>query len=393
MAPYPVQIRPERKKNLLAGHPWVFSGALAETPKIPDGSLVSLRCGREALGTGYYNSRTDIAVRLLSRKQEEIDKNFFRDRFRRLQAERKAFLPPDTNAYRLVFGEADGCPGLIVDRYADILVAQFHTLGMDRLRDAVIPALVETFSPRAVVERSDVGARKFEGLTDQPVGVLHGALAGEMEIREYGHRFLVDVLRGQKTGFFLDQRENRRALQRWCVERSVLNLFCYTGGFSVYAAAAGAKRVINMDASEPAIAMCRRNLELNGFGMPDGDFRVQDVFDALSDLPAGESDCIVIDPPSFAKSRAQLKSAIKAYITLNTKALQALPDGGILATASCTSHLDSLTFIKILHQSAVNAGCSLKILEIKEQPFDHPYNLTFPEGRYLKFVVGKKGSQ
>ncbi len=390
MSNYPeARIHPERKRSLLAGHPWIFSGALTEKPKVADGDLVSLVSGTEKLGTGYYNSRTDIAVRMLSRRDEVVDKDFFLRKFTRLKAERGTWLPADTNAYRAVFGEADGCPGLIVDHYAGVLVAQFHTAGMNNLKEIIVDALQETFAPRAIVERSDLAVRRHEGLQDQPVGVLRGKLDGEVEMLENGCRFLVDVLHGQKTGFFLDQRENRLALRRWSAERSVLNVFCYSGGFSVYAASV-AKRVVSLDASASAMDLCRRNMQLNGFNPPNEDFLTLDAFDLLTGLKGGEFDCIVLDPPSFAKNRTQVKGAIKAYTTINTKALQVLPDGGILATASCTSHIDSLTFLKILHQSAVNARCTLKVLEIKEQPFDHPYNLAFPEGRYLKFVVVQK---
>ena len=269
-------------------------------------------------------------------------------------------------------------------------MVQFHTLGMETLRESIIAALLEVFPPTALVERSDLAVRKHEGLPDQPIRVLQGTVDSEIEILENGCRFLVDVLKGQKTGFFLDQRENRLALRRWCTGRSVLNVFCYTGGFSVYAAAT-AKRVASLDASASAMDLCRRNLLLNGFNFPDEDFITQDAFDFISGLKSGEFDCIILDPPSFAKNRGQVKNAIKAYNTINTKALQALPVGGILVSASCTSHIDPLTFLKILHQSAVNARCGLKVLEIKEQPFDHPYNLAFPEGRYLKFVVMQKG--
>lgn len=393
MSQYPeVRIRPERKKSIQAGHPWIFSGALNEKPQVADGALVSLVAGGEKLGTGYYNSRTDIAVRMLSRRAEIVDKDFFVRRFTKLKAERESWLPPQTNAYRAVFAEADGCPGLIVDHYAGVLVAQFHTAGMNSLKEVIVEALKEAFSPRAIVERSDLAVRRHEGLTDQPVGMLFGTVGSEIEMLENGCRFWVDVLKGQKTGFFLDQRENRLALRRWCLGRSMLNVFCYSGGFSVYAASA-ARRVVSLDASASAMDLCRRNLQLNGFDLPDSDFLTQDAFDVLAQLKANEFDCIVLDPPSFAKNRNQLKGAIKAYMTINTQALKALPDGGILASASCTSHIDPLTFLKILHQSAVNARCTLKVLEIKEQPFDHPYNLAFPEGRYLKFVVARKISQ
>jgi 23S rRNA (cytosine1962-C5)-methyltransferase len=388
---YPqVKVRPERRKSLLGRHPWLFSGALSDKPKVADGSLVSIVCGNDSLGVGYYNSRTDIAVRLLSPVEEKVDAVFFARRFRELQQERLEACPPDTTAWRVVFGEADGCPGLIVDRYADVLVMQLHTAGMDGLRKDIVAALVATHAPRAIVERSDLAVRRQEGLQEMPVGVVYGSLDGEVEFLENGHRFIADVLKGQKTGFFLDQRENRLALQRWCKGRSVLNVFSYTGGFSVYAAAAGARRVASLDASASAMALCRRNMALNGFDLPDPDYRTEDAFEALSTLEPGEFDCLIIDPPSLAKNRNQLKNAIKAYTSLNTKALKALPVGGILVSASCTTHIDPLTFIKILHQSALNANCGLKILETKEQPFDHPYNLAFPEGRYLKFFVTKK---
>lgn len=390
--PYPeAKLRRDRLKSVLGGHPWIFSGALVEKPEAPEGGLVTLTCEDRPLGVGYYNPRTDIAVRLLSRKAEVVDAAFFVRRFRKLAEERAAFMPAATNAWRVVFGEADGCPGLVVDRYADVLVAQFHTLGMDRLRAEIVAALVEVHAPRAIVERSDVSNRAHEGLHDRPVGVVHGELANsEIEIVENGCRFVVDVLKGQKTGFFLDQRENREALRRWCKGRSVLNVFSYSGGFSVYAAAAGARRVASLDASAPAMALARRNLELNGHRFPDADYRVEDAFEALSALKPGEFDCIIIDPPSLAKNRNQLKNAIKAYTALNTKALNALPDGGILVSASCTAHVDPLTFTKILHQSSANARCGLKLLESREQPFDHPYHFSFPEGKYLKFFVARK---
>jgi 23S rRNA (cytosine1962-C5)-methyltransferase len=267
---------------------------------------------------------------------------------------------------------------------------QLHTAGMDRLRSEVLEALVQVHAPSSVIERSDLAVRKQEGLADQPVGVLHGHGDGAVEFREHGHLFFADMLKGQKTGFFLDQRENRLSVKQWAKGRSLLNVFCYTGGFSVYAAAGGAKRVASLDASAPAMATCRRNMEANGFAFGDGDYRVEDAFEALSSLKDGEFDAILLDPPSMAKNRSQLKNAIKAYTGLNTRALKALPQGGLLISASCTSHVDPLTFQKILHESGVRAGCSLKMLEWRGQPPDHPYRFSFPEGGYLKFVVAQK---
>jgi 23S rRNA (cytosine1962-C5)-methyltransferase len=396
MSAYPlVQIRPERTKNLLAGHPWIFSGALAGKPKaadggpLADGSLVGLASGKLFLGTGYYNSRTDIAVRLLSRKEETIDAAFFAERFHALRKRKEEWLPARTNAYRIAFAEADGLPGLVVDKYNDVLVAQFHTMGMDILKPQIVEALLQAFSPATLVERSDVGVRRAEGLEPLPPGILHGPGAGETEIEEQGFRFIVDVMKGQKTGFFLDQRENRGAVTRYCRGRSVLNCFAYSGGFSVYAAST-ARRVSSVDISKPAIDLCRRNFQLNNLPAADEDFVARDVFEHLDAIDHGAFDCIILDPPSFAKNRGQVTNAIKAYTTLNSKALGKLPDEGILVSSSCTSHIDNSTFLKILHQSSVLAGCSLRVLEAREQPFDHPYHLSFPEGRYLKFFVMQK---
>jgi len=227
-------------------------------------------------------------------------------------------------------------------------------------------------------------------LADMPVRVLHGDVQGEVTFTEYGHTFIADLLKGQKTGFFLDQRENRKALQRWCQGRSVLNVFSYTGGFSVYAGTAGAKRAASLDVSAPAMELCRRNMAANGITNTPDDFITEDAFEYLAKLKPGTFDCIIIDPPSMAKSRKQMPAAIKAYTALNRMALKALPVGGVLVSSSCTSHLDSLTFMKILHFAGGQAGCGLKLLDSREQPFDHPYHFSFPEGKYLKFMVAQK---
>jgi 23S rRNA (cytosine1962-C5)-methyltransferase len=390
MASIPVlPIKPDRTKSVLAGHPWIFSGALAKKPDIPDGTLVKVQSHSQVLGIGYYNSRTDIAVRMLTSRDETIDAAFFAGRFRLLRRRKEEWLPARTNAYRAVFAEGDGFPGLVVDKYDKTLVAQFHTLGMDKLKPLVVEGLVKAFGPASIVERSDVANRVPEGLDSKPIGMLHGADVSEVEIEEQGFKFLVHVKEGQKTGFFLDQRENRQAIVRYCKGRTLANCFSYTGGFSVYAASA-AKRVVSVDISKPAMEFCRRNFKLNGFAAPEGDFLAQDVFDFLKGMEPGAFDFIILDPPSFAKNKKQLTNAIKAYTTINSKALEKLPDGGILVSSSCTSHVDQSTFIKILHQSSVNARCHLKVLESREQPQDHPYHLSFPEGRYLKFFILQK---
>jgi 23S rRNA (cytosine1962-C5)-methyltransferase len=341
------------------------------------------------LGLALFHAETDIALRVISRHDEIIDASFFARRFQGLLDYRLRHLPSYTDAYRVAFGEADGLPGMVVDRYADHWVFQIHTLGMESLRPLWQPVLEELSKKGSLVERSDVASRRREGMEPIPPRILQGNLEGPIEIREYGRRYRVDLLQGQKTGFFLDQRENRQALTRWVEGRNLLNVCCYSGGFSV-AAAATAKSVHHLDISGPALSLCRENMLLNGFSIDDHEFIKADAFDYLRDLDPHRFDAILLDPPSFAKHRGQLKGAIKAYTSLNTLALKKLPVGGILASASCTTHVDSLTFVKILNQSAAHADCGLKILDSREQPFDHPYHLSFPEGRYLKFFVLEK---
>jgi len=392
--PYPtVEIRPERVRSVKQGHPWVFSGALTGSTQAKDGEPVVLTCGSEVLGTGLYHGQTDIAVRLLSRQAEVLDEDFFLRRFQALKARKEPWLPPGTNAYRLAFGEGDELPGLVIDKYGDVLVMQAHTAGMARLKEPIVASLQTLFAPRSLVERSELRSRKQEpGGKPGLSGVLAGELPGDVVFEEYGLKFIADVMEGQKTGFFLDQRENRQALRRWIKGRHLLNTFCYTGGFSV-ACAGDAASVTQVDISSRAMDLAKRHFNLNGLVCPDENFIVGDVFEFLKKMPDRAYDAILVDPPSFAKNRAQIKSAIKAYISLNTLALRKLPEGGILATSSCTAHIDALTFLKIVHQSAVEANTSVRVLDSREQPFDHPYHLSFPEGRYLKFLVLQKNGR
>jgi len=263
---------------------------------------------------------------------------------------------------------------------------QIHTAGMDRLKDIIVQALVDVCNPRTIYERSDLASRKQEGLPQEQSGLLYGENIEETDINENGFVFRVNMQKGQKTGFFLDQRENRNALIRYTEGLRVLNCFSYTGGFSVYSAS-NAKYVASVDISAKAIEGAKTNFALNGYNPQSYGFIARDVFDVLTELNKGEYDLIILDPPSFAKNRTQLQNAIKAYITINSKALEKLEDNGILVSSSCTTHVDEITFIKILHQSALNAHCQVKVIESRCQPADHPYNLVYPEGRYLKFFV------
>lgn len=388
--PKKIHIKSNRVKNITTGHPWVFSQAIERMDGLESGDICEIYGNGKFIGMGYYNAATDIAVRILSRKQEDIDTHFFIQRFQHLKNQREKWIK-DTNAYRLVFGESDNLPGLVIDHYAGNLVVQFHTLGIQNLQEHIVNALIEVFSPTCIVSKKSQHSRKREGIESGETTVLHGELPEKIIITENGFQFGVDIAKGQKTGFFLDQRQNRKSLVEYVNGLHVLNCFSYTGGFSVYAAST-AKTVTSVDISSYAIEECEANFNRNGFAPDQHEFICGDVFDYLKEIEKERYDCIILDPPSFAHRRNQVKQAIKAYTTINTLALEKLPVGGMLVSSSCTTHIDEQTFIKILHQSSVNAKCQLKVLHNAIQPFDHSYNLHFPEGRYLKFFILLKES-
>lgn len=391
---YPrVQLHSGREKSLHFRHPWVFSRAIQHVPKgLENGSLVHVEDSEgRCLGTAYYNGRSQIALRFLSFDENVIDTEFFAGKFKEKLAFRRRFLDfSDTNAFRLVFGESDGLPGLIVDVYGDFAVIQIHTLGMDRLRPMVVEALEKILKPKGIYERSDVEVRKKDGLFTMPTGVLFGKEPpADHQILEHGLKFSVDIRTGQKTGFFLDQRENRLALRKYAKGKNVLNLFSYSGGFSVSALSGGAKKVTSVDISGPALELARGNFSLNGFDPSKHVFEAKDVFDFLDDQAKNieKYDVVVVDPPAFVKNKESLNHGANAYMKLNHKALQLLVDDGILVTSSCSSHVSQELFRTILFKSALQSHRELVVLEQKSQPSDHPLSINFPEGEYLKFVV------
>ena len=399
MNPPRLVLKAERENAVIKKrHPWIFSQALRAPPGIPAGSLcdVYLEGGNTFFARGHYNSRSTIALRILSRDPETaIDAAFFAARFRELQAWREALIDgSQTDAYRLVFAESDGLPGLVLDRYAGALVMQLHTAGMEGQRDAVVEAVHDAFRPAALYERSDVPARRREGLEEVPPRLLHGGAGtdGEVRFRENGIPFIADLLRGQKTGFFLDQRENRAAVARHARGRQLLNCFAYTGSFAIAAALAGAASTTSVDSSRTALDLARRNLELNGLPPASHALVEADVFAFLGEAAKeGRSwDLIVLDPPAFAKERRTVAEAMSGYQALNELALKLLTRHGILATSSCSAFVTEEMFGKMLALAANRARCGLKVIERRSQPCDHPVNLHFPEGAYLKFwVCGK----
>ena len=390
-----VLLRPGREKSALNRHPWIFAGAIQRVENDPQGGeLVSVHDSRgQFLAWGHINRQSQIAVRLFSWEQDEqIDDAFWLARLERSIASRVhlAASETQTNAYRLAYAEADGLPGLVVDRYGDWLVIQLLTAGMDVRRELLVDLLREVVpSARGIVERSDVDVREKEGLATQ-VGLLWGeSPPAELQIVENGLAFQVDLMRGHKTGFYLDQRENRRILETYAAGAEVLNCFAYTGAFSVYAARGQAARLINVETSNDALAWAQQNLALNGYADRPLEQIEVDVFQQLRRFrdSARQFDVIILDPPKFAHSQRQVQKAARGYKDINWLAMRLLRPGGHLFSFSCSGAIGADLFQKILFGAALDAGREVRIVRRLTQGDDHPVALTFPEADYLKGVV------
>ncbi|AMV72751.1 class I SAM-dependent rRNA methyltransferase [Desulfuromonas carbonis] len=379
-------LRPGQDRRLRAGHPWVFSNEIEHLPSdLPPGAAVEIRSSRQAyLGNGYFNPHSLIAVRVLSRSGEDIDHpDFYRRRLEQAAAHRHR-LYGHRDGVRLVHGEADGLPGLVVDAYGEVLAVQFLTWGIDCRRDLVLQALQELFQPRAIVARNDVAVRELEGLKPQ-VELLTGDLPDPLCFREGELSFRVDLLGGQKTGAFLDQKENHQALRGRVAGGRVLDLFCYGGGWSLHAAHFGAASVTGIDISPGAVALAAENARRNGLDQVCR-FEQGDVFERLRQQGPGY-DAVILDPPAFVKSRKKLPEALRGYLTINRRAMEQVVPGGILVTCTCSHHLDRETFLGLLRQAAHQAGREARLLEVRGQAFDHPVLLACPETEYLKCVI------
>jgi 23S rRNA (cytosine1962-C5)-methyltransferase len=382
-----------REKSLKRRHPWLFSGAIEKLSGKPGaGDTVQIRdASGKSLGSAAYSPKSQIRARMWTfDANEEVDAAFFRRRIERALALREA-LPArrHTNALRLVHGESDGLPGLIVDRYADVLVAQFLAAGVERWRDPILDTLCELTAAEAIFERSDAEVRKLEALPAR-VGFARGNRnASRCPIVEYGLNFRVDVEQGQKTGFFLDQRENRQRVRELAAGREVLDGFCYTGGFSIAALAGGARRITAIESSAPALEVARENLAANPFDAARVQFVHGDVFAQLRALRdrAVQFQMVILDPPKFAPSAAQVKNAARAYKDINLLALKLLAPGGLLATFSCSGGVSAELFQSIVAGAALDAGADAKIVERFGAAADHPVALEFPEGEYLKGLL------
>ncbi len=389
------------EKALRGGHPWVYADEITDIDGAPEnGGLCDVvsRKGRY-LGTGFYNDNSKIRIRVVSRSTNDaFDGAFWERRVRYALDYRKTVMREDFACCRLIFGEADGFPGLTVDRFGDILVTQVLCLGTELIKQELYSALVRALADMgehitALYERNDVKIRELEGMQEykafwQGAG-LRADLSGVTEITENGVRYSVDYINGQKTGFFLDQKYNRMAIRRIAQGKTVLDCFTHTGAFALNAAAAGAKKVTAVDISAQAVEMTRANARLNGLE-ERMEFVQADVFDLLTDLARKGGrpyDFIILDPPAFTKSSSTVKSAQRGYKEINLKAMKLLPRGGYLATCSCSHFMTEPLFKKMLHDAAEDACVSLRQIEARRQSPDHPILWNVPETDYLKFYT------
>jgi 23S rRNA (cytosine1962-C5)-methyltransferase len=383
-------LKPEREKSLKRRHPWVFSGAVARVQGKPaPGDTVEVRSAAGAfLAVAAYSPESQIVGRVWDWSERAVDRAFFNERIATAVAQRRALLDAAaTDAYRLLHGESDGLPGVVADRYGDTLVLQLTSAGAERWRDAIADALLEATGASRVWERSDAEVRALEGLAPA-TGPLRGPREPtRIEVSEDGIRFEVDLERGHKTGFYLDQRENRRRVRQLARGRDVLDGFCYTGGFALNAAAGGARSVFALDSSAEALSLAKANARLNG--LSGIDWVGGDVFQMLRHLRDArrQFDLIVLDPPKFAPTAAHAAKAARAYKDINLLALKLLRPGGLLTTFSCSGAISADLFQKIVAGAALDAGVDAQIVERLGPGPDHPVALNFPEGGYLKGLL------
>jgi 23S rRNA (cytosine1962-C5)-methyltransferase len=394
-----IVLKPGKEKSVLRRHPWIFSGAVGrvEGDPAPGETVQVSAAGGETLGWAAYSPASQIRARMWTwDAQGAVDPALIRLRLERSLSLRKALVTEkETNALRLVFAESDGLPGVVVDRYTDFLVMQCLTAGADAWRDTIADQLVELTGIRNIYERSDVDVRELEGLAPR-VGCLRGAEPPErVEICENGLRFLVDLRGGHKTGFYLDQRRNRKRLGELAEGHEVLNCFSYTGAFAVYALAGGAQSVLSIDSSASAIALGQENLALNRQPGDRAEWLEGDVFRLLREFRDRRRsfDLVVLDPPKFAPTAAQAEKAARGYKDINLLALKLLRPGGILVSFSCSGGVPLELFQKIVAGAALDAGAHVEIVEYLAQGPDHPTALNFPEGEYLKGLVCIKTDQ
>ena len=386
-----ILLKPGEADRIVAGHPWVYHGSvLRMTAQAGDGEMVQVKDHRQRLlGVGYYNSKSRINVRVLAPERVEVDQSFFEERIRAALAVRQKHLPNATS-FRVVNAESDFLSGLIVDKYEDVLALQISALGMEKRKEKIVAALQKIFSPRAIVERSDVASRKFEGMTEAN-GVIAGELSGPVSVNLNGLKFETDLIGGHKTGMYLDQQSNYQAVAQFAKGAQVLDCFSFLGGFGLHAARAGAAKVLLLDQSADAVAASTRNAQANGLANKCLSETVN-VFDWLKAQTAVKPhekviprfDLVVLDPPSFTRTRATVPDALRGYKEIHIRALKLLKPGGTLATFCCSHHVDAVTFQDVILSAAYDTRHVLRRIATYSQSLDHPIIPMIPETEYLK---------
>jgi 23S rRNA (cytosine1962-C5)-methyltransferase len=386
-----ILVKPGEADRAIAGHPWIYEGAVLRTTVEPqDGGVVQVKDHRQRfVGVGFWNSKSRIRVRVLAPERVEINQAFFEQRIREALAVRQKHLP-DATSFRVVNAESDFLSGLIVDKYEDVLAVQISSLGMERRKPEITAALQSIFSPRAIVERSDVASRKFEGL-EESRGILAGEYSGESVVRLNGLSFATDLLSGHKTGLYLDQQSNYARVAEFCRGATVLDCFTFLGGFAIHAARGGAARVHGVDQSAEAVAAAQRNASDNNAGEVCS-FETANVFDWLKaqttvaphEKVIPRYDVIILDPPSFTRTRAAVQDALRGYKEIHLRALKLLKRGGTLATFCCSHHVDAQLFQDVILSAAFDARKILRRVATYSQSPDHPIIPSIPETEYLK---------
>lgn len=386
-----LRLAKNQDRRIRSGHPWIFSNEIESIEGAPEagGEVLVLDSRGAIVGTALYNPRSLIAARLFARRERAVDAALLRERIRAALALRERIYPVETT-YRLVYSEGDFLPGLVVDRYGDYLAVQSLTAGIERRLDTVLGVLEELLRPAGIVCRRDALARSYE---DLPLlePLVRGTVTERVDAPYEGYVLTVDLLQGQKTGEFLDQRENRKRVAREATGKRVLDLYCYTGLFSLHCAAAGATAVVGVDRSEPAILRARENARRNAPSRAV-EFRVSEVEAALDAMErSGERfDMIVLDPPALVKNRKSIREGARKYAALNASALRLLTPGGVLATATCSHHVDAPLFLDVLRAAAKQAGEPLRVVEVRGQSRDHPVLLAARETSYLTMVIAER---
>ena len=386
-----ILLKPGEADRIVAGHPWIYSSSILRmTAEAADGVLVQVKDHRQRfLGTGFFNSKSRISVRVLSPERIEINPAFFEQRIREAMVVRQKHLPNATS-YRVVNAESDFLSGLIVDKYEDVIVVQITSLGMEQRKAMIVAALTKIFSPRAILERSDVNSRKFEGM-EPANGVIAGELTGPVMVNLNGVKFETDILGGHKTGMYLDQQSSYQSVTQFAKGAHVLDCFSFLGGFGLHAARAGAAHVHLLDQSADAIAASKRNAATNGVANKCS-FEVTNVFDWLkaqtktgpSEKLVPKFDLIILDPPSFTRNRASVPDALRGYKEIHLRAMKLLRPGGTMATFCCSHHVDAVTFQDTVLSAAYDAHKILRRVATYSQSLDHPIIPMIPETEYLK---------